>query len=95
MARVIQSAQARLDIIEIWAYIAADRITAADKLLDQFTARFKLLATTPMQGEAVSYIRPGVRRTAVGNYVIYFQPVDDGIEVIRVLHGARQHEGLL
>jgi toxin ParE1/3/4 len=29
----------------------------------------------------------------VGNYLIFFQPIQDGVEVIRVLHGKRNITG--
>jgi toxin ParE1/3/4 len=30
-----------------------------------------------------------LRSFAVGNYVIFYRPAKDGIEVVRILHGAR------
>jgi plasmid stabilization system protein ParE len=35
----------------------------------------------------------GFRDTQVGNYLIFFRPVQDGIEVIRVLYGKRHITG--
>ncbi len=32
---------------------------------------------------------PDCRHFSVGQYVIYYRPVADGIELIRILHGAR------
>jgi toxin ParE1/3/4 len=29
------------------------------------------------------------------NYIIFYLPTDDGIEVVRVLHGARDVQGIL
>ena len=51
-----------------------------------------MLADNPEAGETVAYIRPDVRRSTVGNYVIYYKPIDDGITVLRILHAARRHE---
>ena len=39
--------------------------------------------------------RSGLRCFPVGNYLIFYNITDDGIEVFRVLHGARHLEGLL
>jgi toxin ParE1/3/4 len=39
--------------------------------------------------------RPGLRAWPVASYVIYYRPTDEGIEVYRVLHGARKAEELL
>jgi toxin ParE1/3/4 len=32
---------------------------------------------------------PNLRSAHVGKYTIFYRPEDEGIEVIRVLHGAR------
>jgi toxin ParE1/3/4 len=31
----------------------------------------------------------------VGNYVILYRPIEAGVEIVRVLHGARQWQDLL
>ena len=31
----------------------------------------------------------GLRSLPLGNYIIFYRPIDDGIEVVRILHGAR------
>ena len=49
----------------------------------------------PESAEAVPYIAPDVRRSSVGNYVIYYRPIHHGIQVLRILHGARQPEDLV
>jgi plasmid stabilization system protein ParE len=46
-------------------------------------------------GESMDRFRAGLRATAVGNYVIYYRAVEQGIEVYRVLHAARQREDRL
>ena len=94
MPCVKHTALSRVDLYQIWSYIADDNLTAADVLITKIDKRLQSLATMPTQGESVAFIRPGVRRVTVGNYVIYYHPIDDGIEVLRVLHGARQHENL-
>ncbi len=33
---------------------------------------------------------PGVRSFHVGQYLIFYRPIADGIELLRVLHGARR-----
>ncbi len=42
-------------------------------------------------------VSEGIRRWRVNdfeNFLIFYRPIDDGIEVIRVLHGARDIESL-
>lgn len=95
MVEIRQSPQSRIDIVDIWTYIAEDNIEAADLLIDQINSRILKLSNMPLQGEAVPSIREGVRRISVGNCVVYYEPIDRGIQVIRILHGARDHENLL
>jgi toxin ParE1/3/4 len=49
------------------------------------------LARNPGIGTARDDLLPGVRAFSVGNYVIFFRPASDGIEVVRVVHGARDY----
>ena len=87
--------QAEVDVQDIWLYIAADNVNAADRLVDRFTETFEQLATTPRIGQAQEQYRSGLRCFPVGRYVIFYSIVDDEIEVYRVLHGARRLEDLL
>ena len=52
-------------------------------------------ATQPMMGRGREELAPGVRSFAFGKYVVFFSPLPDGIDVVRVLHGARDIEATL
>jgi len=41
------------------------------------------------------YEHTGIRRSLFGNYLIFYRVGDDRIEVIHILHGARDYEPLL
>ena len=43
----------------------------------------------PMMGRARDELAPGVRSFPFGRYVVFYLPLDGGIDVVRVLHGAR------
>ncbi len=49
----------------------------------------------PLSAEAVPALGHRMRRFSIGSYVVYYQPIEDGIRVIRVLHGAREPGELL
>ena len=89
MARVLKTPAAEQDLVEIGAYIEADNPAAADRLLDRFEREFNLLADFPGLGRQRDELATSLRSFPVGNYVIFYLPLDDGIDVIRVLHGAR------
>ena len=90
MPIVQRTAQADEDLIDLWVYIAQDNPDAADHLLDEFEKKFALLAGQPRLGAARSDIAPGLRHFPVGNYLILYREIDPGIEVVRVVHGARR-----
>ena len=79
MPCIVRTPQAKRDAAEIWAYIAADSETTADALIDQIETRLRHLRQFPEAGDSVEYIRPDVRRSTLGNYVIYYVPLSDGI----------------
>lgn len=96
MPRVIRTSQAREDVLDIWAYIAQDNPVAADKLLKKVDETIDVLATTPDIGIPQFQYRPGLRCKPVAKrYLIFYEPSNDGIRVLRVLHGARKWEDLL
>ncbi len=95
MNRVVISRRASADMFEIWLYVAADNIDAADSLLAEFDARFLLLAGAPALGHVHANMPAGVRCFPIGNYLIFYRLAAAEISVIRVLHGARQLQGLI
>jgi len=92
MARIIRSKPARSDLRDIWLYIAEDSVEAADRFLDRIDRIIRMLAENPAIGERQDGIRQGLRRFVVGNYLVFYEAIDNGIRVVRVLHGARRWE---
>jgi toxin ParE1/3/4 len=62
--------------------------------VDKLEQTCKALAKNPLMGTARDELLPNLRCFSVGNYVIYYRPVADGIDVVRVLHGARDESNL-
>ena len=87
--------QAREDVLDIWKYIAADNLDAADRMADQFTATYERLARSPNVGADLSLLRPGLRAFPVRKYVIFFTRTSEGIDIYRVLHGARDWQTMI
>jgi toxin ParE1/3/4 len=97
MSRYSIADKARDDLDGIWDYIAIENhnVDAADRLIDTIEEAFKLLAEHKLMGERrpdMDDLIPAVRSFTVGSYVIYYQPIAQGIHVGRVIHGHRdQH----
>lgn len=94
MARIIRRPRALEDLDAIWLYIAQNDIEAADRVISLFEEKSQILAHTPLIGRPCPELAPDLRRFPVKSYVIFYRPVSDGIEVVRVLHGARDIENL-
>ena len=88
MARVTRRPLAAADILDIWDYIAEDGLDQADRWVDKLDEKFKLIAAQPLIGRARGELATGLRSFPVGRYVIFYTPVDDGIDIVRVLHSA-------
>jgi toxin ParE1/3/4 len=74
--------------------LALDNIEAADNLLDNVDSSCQLLAVEPRAGRLRPELVPELRRFPVGRYVVFYRPQDDGIDVVRVLHSARDIESI-
>jgi len=83
------SPAARSDLDEIWFYIAQDNAEAADKFIRAIVSRFPKLTAMPELGRQREELAKHLRSFPVGRYVIFYRPMESGIEVARVLHGAR------
>mgnify|MGYP006381028261 CR=1 FL=1 len=77
------------DIAGIWDHIADDSLRAADRWVDRLDAQLCLLATQPLMGRARDELSPGLRSFPFGRYVIFYEPIASGIDVVRLLHSAR------
>jgi toxin ParE1/3/4 len=94
--RVVRTARAEQDLIEIWRYIARENPAAADRMLDRLDRKTQLVAARPYLGRRRADILPGLRQTSSGEYLIFYRlHPEGGIEVLRYFHGARLLSSLL
>jgi toxin ParE1/3/4 len=89
MPEIIKLARARADLVEIWDYIADDNETQADAFIDNIDRRLRLLAEKPYLGRVRDELAENMRSFPVGRYVIFYIVIPNGIQIVRVLHGAR------
>lgn len=89
MATIIRSRQSEQDVYEIALYIARNNPDAAMRLIDRIDAALQMLAANPLIGRDRAELGLRVKSFAVGNYVLFYRPASDGVELVRVLHGAR------
>jgi toxin ParE1/3/4 len=89
MAAILIRPRAKVDLIEIWNYIADDSETQADMFIDNLDQKFVMLAKHPNIGRRRAELHRGLKSFPVGRYVIFFLSTPDGVEIVRVLHSAR------
>jgi len=82
--------EAYTDLDEIWEYIAADNLAAADRVLDEIYQTLHSLVAFPHQGHSRPDLtaRP-LRFQPVRDYVIAYAADEQPLIVIAVLHGRR------
>ncbi|MGD9721060.1 MAG: type II toxin-antitoxin system RelE/ParE family toxin [Pirellulales bacterium] len=89
MPQVLLTRAAEEARIEIWLHIARDNSTAADNVVEEIDRRCRLCASQPLLGEGRPDLGSELRCFPVGSYVVIYRPLVDGIEVLLVIHGAR------
>lgn len=87
--QVVFSLAAEADLDEIWLNIAFGSPRAADKVLDSIRDRTAQLCDFPELAQSRPDIAVGIRVLTEGNYLILYRLTDRLIEIIRVIHGAR------
>lgn len=89
MSRILTRPLAQRDLAELWSFIADDSQDQADRFLDGLQASLLLWSTQPQMGRKRDELMAGLRSMSHGRYVIFAFALADGIEVVRVLHSAR------
>jgi toxin ParE1/3/4 len=83
------------DLADIWAFIAEDSVRHADRFAVLIDGHCQALARRPNLGRSRPELAPELRSFPVGQYVIFYVPLPQGVEIVRVLHGARDIESIL
>jgi toxin ParE1/3/4 len=94
MIKVIMHPLAYNDIHEIWCYTANDSEKRADAVYDGFEQKLQTLAEYPKMGRARQELGDNLRSVTFGKYVIFYRIKRNVVEIIRVLHGSRDLDGL-
>jgi toxin ParE1/3/4 len=95
MSRAKYTQQAQEDILDIAAFIAADNAQAARRLMAKILRSCERLHAQPQSGRLRPEIAPNVRSFPIEKYLISYRAARGGVEVLRVLHGARDISALM
>jgi plasmid stabilization system protein ParE len=90
--RLVYLTAARRDLVSILEYVTRESgsVAVGAAFADRLQARCAKLASLPgTLGRARPELRPDLRSTAFGNYVIFFRYRDDLLEVVNILERHR------
>jgi plasmid stabilization system protein ParE len=93
------TSKAEGDLFAIWSFIARDNIDAADRVAAAIFDACAFLAAAPLRGHVHKDLTSlPVRWWTVlrySNYVIVYDPAAKPLQILRILHGARNVSGQL
>jgi toxin ParE1/3/4 len=98
MARVILSEFVEPELAAIWDYLARDNFDAADRFLEAANGTIQELARMPGMGRPRNFPQARLnnlrsfRIKDFENHLVFYSPMQDGVEGFHVLHGARDLE---
>jgi toxin ParE1/3/4 len=88
--------EAEADLEQIATYVAEQSPGSALKLVRELRQRCESLLDAPRGYPLVPrYEHLGIRRRPFGRFLIFYRVGKDTIEIIHILHGARDYESLL
>jgi toxin ParE1/3/4 len=88
--------------VDHFAYLAERSLKAADHFFEEAEGTLRELADNPYTGGI--YLTENARLSRLrclrvsrrfGKYLIFYLPLEDGIDVVRVLHGAQSVDAIL
>lgn len=95
MSQVYFSTAAMQDVREIHKFIAANNVDAAVQLLNEIETACQKLVRFPQSGLTRDDLMPGLRLIVVRkSYVVFYRSSNEDIEVVRIIHGARDYSKL-
>ena len=71
------------------------RVKHADRFAAFIDSQFRALARQPNMGRSRPELANDLRSFPVGRYMIFYVPIPKGVEIVRVLHGARDIRSVL
>src|ERR1700747_2021672 len=103
MARVLKREAAKRDLISHWLWYAENAgVEVADQFLNAAGKTLRLLSKQPESGTLFFVHKPelrGMRRFPVSDgfekTLLFYFPLTDGVDLVRVVHGSRDLKQLL
>ena len=85
--------RAQADQLDIWLYVAAESVKAADNLSDRLDEAAGFLATHPEAGRSRAEFAATLRSHPIGAYVIFYRHDSKTLTIVRILSSYRDITG--
>lgn len=89
MRRYVLADSANGDIDEILSVIISENEHAAWNWYQELHEKFSILAHSPRIGRVREDLLPSLHMFPFGNYLIFYDVVTDGVQILHVVHGKR------
>jgi toxin ParE1/3/4 len=77
------------DLTDIFYYISRENVDAAHRTIERIRSAVTRLRDYPRSAPPRLTSSSGLRGLTVGSYIVYYRITRAGVDVIRVLHAAR------
>lgn len=98
--RIIRHPDVLQELINLSYYIALENENAAHNFLDACEKTFEFLARHPLVGSQREFRKPHLQNVRLWpvkdfkKYLIFYRPLSDGVEILHVVHSARNYRRL-
>lgn len=90
MAQVLFTPLASEDLRDIWIYLVEKAGSeTANKFLSEVKKKCESVSKFPEMGRVRHEYLLNLRSFPFSNYIIFYLPLEDGIEVLRIIHSSR------
>lgn len=89
MNRLVIAVEASRDLSAISDYFLEQSVDAGDQFVEAFGKKCQHLVQFPYLGRSYAQFAPGLRGVPLMGYIIFYQIVEDRIEILRVISGYR------
>ncbi|MEM9539584.1 MAG: type II toxin-antitoxin system RelE/ParE family toxin [Cyanobacteria bacterium P01_E01_bin.42] len=94
MTIILISSKAESDLENINDRMVSYSPQAANRLLDKILDKFETLGRFPNLGKSRDELMEGLRSFPVEDYLIFYFPIENGVEIARVVSGYRDLEAM-
>jgi toxin ParE1/3/4 len=94
--KILITLAAEADLLTISMWIADDNPSRAETFVEELRRACKSIGDMPLAYPSLErHRRRGIRRRPYRDYLIFYRIRDEQVEIVHVLHGARDYEAIL